>query len=225
MRPIAVALIVFALAVPVASGHFIWIVPAKDGGAAHVYFSDQPEADSAKLLDKITQTEVFLRGVDGVESALKAARGKQSFEILPGTDAGILLGTCHYGVLAKGDADPFLLMYYAKAVLPKADSAAQSAPSKRLPLDIVRVPADTKQLQVLWQGKPLAGAEVVVSPPGDELPKTVKSDPAGMISVGALRSGTYGIRARHIEDRAGSDNGKTFKLVKHYTTLVFDVAK
>lgn len=221
MKNCLAALLVALATVGITQAHFIWIVPAKDLG--HIYFSDLPEADSPKLLDKIAQTEVFLRRADGMESALEKNRGKQSFEIkLPAERSGVLLGVCHYGVLSKPNQEPFLLKYYAKAHLDQSEATTLAA-SKRLPLEVVRM-AGKGSIQVIWQGKPLAGAEVVVVAPGDELPATHKSGQDGTVTLGALKAGTYGIRARHIEDRAGEEDGKAYKQVRHYSTLVFEIA-
>src|SRR5690606_12222199 len=72
-----------------------------------------------------------------------------------------------YGVLSRGD-ETFLLNYYAKtypAPLPGTWQEVDDA--EKLPFEIVpQVDGKAVVLKVLWQGKPLANAEVTVE--GDE---------------------------------------------------------
>ena len=89
---------------------------------------------------------------------------------------------------------------------------------ERLPLEIAR--AGRTRYLVLWQGKPLADAEVVIAKPGKEQPETMKSDKDGGFDLIAETPGTYGIRARHIEKKEGEHDGKKYTEVRHYTTLV-----
>jgi Protein of unknown function (DUF3386) len=122
-------------------------------------------------------------------------------------------------VLKKGDSDPFLLMYYAKAHVAGNEN---HLPWGRLALEIVQVEG---KFQVLWQGKPLAGAEVVCSSPGQEKPEKKTTDKSGTFDLGAFKVGVCGIRAKHVEMKQGEYDGKKYKEVRHYTTLVIRVAE
>ena len=71
--PFAAALALLALASP-ALAHFVWVAVEKDSAgqpAAHVWFSELAEPDSADLLDKITTIKVWSR------IGRRQARGRQ----------------------------------------------------------------------------------------------------------------------------------------------------
>ena len=60
--------------------------------------------------------------------------------------------------------------------------------------------------RVLWQGKPLADAEVVLLVPNQEKPVEGKSDADGKFILpreAAGKPGLYGLRARHVEKKDG----------------------
>lgn len=231
MKRYLLALIVIVLATPAAQAHFIWIVPDKDG-TARVIFSDSLKPDSPELLGKIAKAEAFTTGEDGKPNPLKWAESKDKNAYLvtvPGTGARLVNAACAYGVIARGDGEPFLLNYYATAVV----GAAKDVPvpdfgkgSDRMPLRIVQFQKGISRFQVLWQGKPLAGEEVVVLEPSKDKGVEHKTDDQGMINVYGKESeaGVYGIRARYIEKRAGKQDGKEYKEVRHYATLVALVA-
>src|SRR5438045_1878415 len=65
-----------------------------------------------------------------------------------------------------------LLTYCAKTFVGK-DRDAFKKPTEKLPLEIV--PVEEAVLRVLWQGKPLAGAEVVLIVPGQNKSVELKS--------------------------------------------------
>jgi hypothetical protein len=223
------SVVAFTLAATTAQAHFVWIVPDKEGATAQVVFSEIPEPDSPKFLDKIAKTQLYLRHADNREVPLKWTRGKEAYQVaLPGEGPRTVGGVCCYGVTQRGDSDPFLLMYYAKAHLAR-ETGRKPLPStawERLPLEIVQAKGnDLERFQVLWQGKPVAGAEVVFLPPGQDKLEKRTTDKAGMFDLGSFKAGVYGIRARHVEDKDGEHEGKKYKEVRHYTTLVVQVAE
>jgi hypothetical protein len=219
MKRLLASLIVIAFGTATAQAHFIWIVPDKQGTTAQVVFSETPEPDDPGLLDKIAKTQLFLRHADK-EVSLKWTKGKEAFHVaLPGTGLRTVGGVCFYGVLKKDEADPFLLMYYAKA---HVAGSGNHLPWGRLPLEIVQVEG---KFQVLWQGKPLAGAEVVCSLPGQEKQEKRMTDKSGTFDLGTLKVGVCGIRAKHVEMKEGENDGKKFKEIRHYSTLVIQVAE
>lgn len=228
MKRCLLSLVMLVLLTSLARAHFIWIVPDKDGKSAQVIFSDTLTPDDPKLLPKIAKTELHLRKNDGTTVALKWKEAKDAYLIeVPGEGRRTVIGTCPYGVVQRGKAEPFLLIYHAKAevvagsiVAPVGDSVA----TKLMPLEIVRESStDTQpgQYRVLWQGKPLADAEVVVVPPGDDA-KTAerKTDKDGLFDLGFSKPGVYGLRARHVEAKKGEHDGKEYKEVRHYATFV-----
>lgn len=207
-------------AVP-ARAHFIWIVPAGDQG--EIMFSEKLEPDQ-RVLKKIAGTQWFVRHPDGKTETVKWVDGRVPTIKAAGKKPHVLTGICDYGVLQRGKDKPFLLQYYAAAPLGIADSSwpgKLAEPWENLPLQIL--PARTAgQVQVFWQGKPLAEAEVVFVVPGKDEPVSAKTNKAGLIALPADKSATglVGIRARHVESRAGKQDGKDYQKVRHYATLV-----
>jgi hypothetical protein len=220
MKRLFASLIVLAFGTATAQAHFIWIVPDKQGNSAQVVFSDSPSPDNPKLLEKIAKTQLHIRHGDKTEAPLKWIKGKDALEVaLPGKGPRTVGGVCVYGVVAKGESGPFMLNYYAKAhVLGSLPSTAWD----RLPLEIVQ--AEGKFL-VLWQGKPLAGAEILCSSLGQEEPEKRTTDKAGTFDLGNVKAGVCGILAKHTEAKQGEHDGKKYKEVRHYSTLVIQVAE
>jgi hypothetical protein len=226
MKRLCVVALLLAAAAP-ARAHFVWIVPGDPAGGkatARVVFSDAPRPDSPELLKKIAGAEFFARGADGKTVPLKAAEGKDALELaLPTAGPQAIGAVCHYGVVKRGQDEPFLLHYYAKTAIAPADRIAvhelYARPWDRLPLEVVA--ADGPAVRVLWQGKPLPGAEVVLLLPGQEKPVEGKSDADGVFRLpdAPPPDGVVGIRARHVEEKEGEHDGKTYKSVRHYATL------
>jgi hypothetical protein len=226
MTRVCSALLLLAAATTPARAHFIWILPG-DGNAVRVVFSDGLKPDDPALLKKIAHLQLFCRGNAAAE-ALVVRTGKDALEAsLPDGGAHPVAAVCRYGVLQRSGSEPFLLNYYAKGCL-KLDpaGAAKGLPEQltrpwdRLPLEIVPLPGEALCLRVLWQGKPLAGAEYAVLGLAEGKPAEGKSDADGRIALtGAHKPGLYGIRVKHTEARDGELQGKAYKEVRHYTTL------
>src|ERR1700722_18044921 len=184
MKRLLASLMVLGLTAVSARAHFIWILPDKDNEpGALVVFSDTLGPDNPKLLDKIVKTQIYLRRLDK-EQAIQWTRGKDAFMVsLPGTGPRSVCGVCQYGVLQKGESEPFLLNYYAKAIVAGDASSKQASTAwSRLPLDIVPVAG---KFQVLWHGKPLVGAEVECTLPGQEKSEKKKTDKEGTFELGS----------------------------------------
>src|SRR6516165_4244547 len=112
MKRCVLALSIVLFAGPAARAHFIWIVPDRDGAAAQVIFSDTLKPDDAKLLAKISKTELFARTHDKKPLPLKWTEGKESYRVAPPERKPLTLtAVCTYGVVQRGEGDPFLLNY------------------------------------------------------------------------------------------------------------------
>jgi Protein of unknown function (DUF3386)/Domain of unknown function (DUF4198) len=224
MKRLFASLLVLGLATVSAQAHFIWIAPDRNGGSARIVFSDTFSPDDPKLLDKIVKTQVSLRRADFSETPLKWTRGKDAFDVfVPGKGPRAVCGVCRYGVVQKGDADPFQLIYYAKAIVGADASSKQAATGwKFMTLDIL--PAAGK-FQVLFQGKPAAGVEVTCSLPGSEKAEKRTTDKDGTFELGSGIAGTCGIMARYVEPVQGELDGKKYKEIRHYATLVIQIAE
>src|SRR5581483_7013956 len=98
---------------------------------------------------------------------------------------------------------------------------ALAKPWDKLPLEILPVlkSVDQQRCVVLWQGKPLADAEVTLYVPGTDKPVEKKTDDKGQFTLDKpTKSGVYGLRARHVEKKEGELDGKKYKEVRHYAT-------
>jgi uncharacterized GH25 family protein len=214
-------LAVIALAAPLARAHFVFIVPDGSGNKAKVIFSDSLEPDSPKLLEKIKQTELTARSAAGKATPVKYTEGKDAFLATAPEGTVSLAGSCNYGVIQRGKAEPFLLQYFAKWYLPTGGEFVPDAAAERLPLEIVNEGAG--KFLVLWQGKPLADAEVVAIVPGQEKTEELKTDKDGKVSLGLKADGTYALRAKHVVDKPGKVQDKEYKDARYYSTLVLTI--
>jgi uncharacterized GH25 family protein len=219
-------LLLLACAAP-ARAHFVWLLPADSAArplSARVIFSDSLEPDRATLLKKLTHLSVYARDAAGKVTELKTtAAGKALTATVPGTGPRAVLAVCPYGVVARGKAEPFLLHYSAKTFVgPDPADALLTRTWKRAALEVVPVVAGTPAVRVLWRGKPLAGAEVVLLVPGKDKAVERKTDKSGLVKLEKpARGGLYGVRAGHIVKKAGEQAGKKYSSVRYYATLTF----
>jgi hypothetical protein len=231
------ALIVLAVVALPARAHFLWIVPDQTVAGkpltAKAIFSDSLEPDANVPVTKVAKTKLFIRTADGKTTEGKWAEGEHAYTIaLPDGNTCVVAGVCQYGVFQRGKEEPVLLNYYAKAVVaasgsrPPTDAERQNLLQKgidKLPLEITVNP-EKHVLIVLWKGKPLPDAEVVfiTNPKGKDI--TLKADKEGQVgppfAVFGLDIRQVGIRVSHTEAKAGTLNGKEYKAVRHYLTLV-----
>ncbi len=221
-------LLLLVVAVP-ARGHFIWIVPDKNGATAQVVFSEIPEPDDPKYLDKITQTQLYLRDTDGKDTLWSWTKGRDAYKMtVPRKGPRTIGAVCSYGVMAKEGDVPFLLMYHAKACLPEpGQEGPKPLPTQgwdRLQLEIVQAEGgDLRQFKVIWHAKPLAGAEVVFLPPGKDILEKRKTSKDGTFDAGSFQAGVYGFRVKHVEAKEGEHDGQKYREIRHYATVVVEL--
>jgi uncharacterized GH25 family protein len=239
-RCLSALVVLAALALP-ARAHFLWIVPDQDAAGkpltAKAIFSDTLEPDTNVPVTKIAKTKLYFRTADGKTTEGKWTEGKHAYTItLPNDKRCLVVGVCHYGVYQRGEEEPVLLNYYAKAVVDAANSQpSDEAEGKNLlqgmeqiPLDITARPGKPGPV-VVWKGQPLAGAEVVIvtAPKGKDI--KVKADADGVVQLPLADLGPdvtkIGFRVSHTEPKAGKLDGKEYKAVRHYLTLVGTVRK
>jgi uncharacterized GH25 family protein len=229
MKRYATSLFLMVLAVAPASTHFIWIVPDKPAEGkvtVRVIFSEDLQPDKPDYLAKIAGMELFGHGAGGKTTPVKWTRDEDAYRAtVPNASTSILAGVCRYGVLQRGKSEPFLLMYYPKALLISAMLATPTfhEACERLPLEILPVKNKAGTFRVLWRGKPLADAEVVVLAPGTDKSAKKKTSEKGLFKLDLAAQGAYGLRVRHTEMKEGESDGKKYKSVRHYATLVFRV--
>jgi uncharacterized GH25 family protein len=220
MRRFVGSLLFFLVASAMAQAHFPFIVPDAEGASAKVVFSDSLAPDTDVNIEKLAGTKLFLRAGAGKDTPLEWKKGEGFYAVkLPGNGSRVVYGITEYGVLQKGDAKPFRLVYYPKALLGDAEGKAIGDPLK-----VEIVPArsgDKTRFQVLSAGKPAADAEVTVLVPGEEK-KTAKTDKEGF-TPGYEAKGRYGVFARVTDAKAGEFGGRKYDETRFYATLVADI--
>jgi uncharacterized GH25 family protein len=221
MKRLFLTLAAVLLATTAARAHFIFIVPeATTPGKASVVFSDSLAPDeNPALLAKIAQTKLFLRDAAGKTTPLTWEKGEKAYHLtLPSGAACTVGGECLYGVFQRGDNPPMLLKYFPKLIQGPASAKAWD----QLPLEIVPTAAAARFV-VLYQGKPLADAEVNYLAPGGEKAEAIKTDANGEFTIPNAKLGLYGIRALHVAKQAGEHEGKKYEAVRTYATLVLNL--
>ena len=211
-----------------ALAHFVWITVAKDSAGqpqAQVHFSELAEPDAANLLDRVAAVKVWSRTPAGKPSELKLA--KQVTGEVGSWVAGVpektaaVSGYIKYGVLERRGM-VFLLWYHAKYLDAGAADFKALARDEALALDVVPHAAEKGySLEVLFQGMPVEGSEVVVLDP-ESNETTLKTDAKGRATIDA-KPGLYSIRAKWTLNEAGKDGEKEYPQVNHYSTLALRV--
>jgi hypothetical protein len=232
--------LVAIIALPsLAQAHFLWVVAhnEKDGNqTVHAYFAEGADAGEANLIENIRHAKVWVRPVKGDASEVKlTVKKEEEFGLLVGAPPSSATGggspaarvecleaACKYGVITRGEKAS-LLHYYAKWLAATPTNAQALGQAKELPLDIVpHMEKGKTHFEVLWQGKPAEGSQViVVDASGEQSKHATQKD--GRLSISTAKPGRYAVRARWIEDKGGDENGKAYQQRSHYTTLVLDV--
>jgi uncharacterized GH25 family protein len=206
----------------IASAHFVFVLPDKDGAKATVVFSDGLEEDENVPIAKIASLALTCRDAEGKNVAVKCEAAKHSLTAkLPGTGPRVVFGSVTYGVMAKGDK-PYLLVYHPKVIIGALGDRAllgKDATTELVPV----VSGGKTRLKLLGAGKPVADAEVnlLTADGGTSKLKTDKDGLTGAIGG----AGRFGAWARFFETREGEHGGMKYSEVRNYATLVFDVAK
>lgn len=227
---IAVTAAALMLSALPAHAHFVWVAVQNNASGqpqGYVFFGELAAEDDEALLDKIAQTKVSARGISGatpLKMAKQTGTGAWLCQ-LPEGGAGALSATCHYGVLDKR-GQVFLLEYYAKYLDAAHPGFKAFARDETLPLDIVPGAAagEKRSLTVLFEGKPAVGSEVMVIDPSGKEAKLTTND-KGEFEISSSARGMFSIRAKFEVEKAGSENGKEYKKVVHYSTLALRTAE
>lgn len=211
-----------------AHAHFIYakttpISPNKQ--LVQLFFGELAEPGEAFLIGKIAGTKVTQLGSNSKPLVLKEVKNGDAGSLETTIDTkrpSAVEAVCDYGVLNRDGAD-FLLQYYAKAVDAAADQL-QALPQGTAPLQVVARPgksADDIELLVLWRGHPLPKAELKVSDK-DELMRVVNTDAQGIAHAKPHPHDGVVVLARYFEDKSGEREGKKYKQVRHYSTLILN---
>jgi uncharacterized GH25 family protein len=214
-----------------AQAHFVWVAVDKDKSGqtvANVWFSELAEPDSADLLDKILMIQVTGQGADlkpRPATVKKMDVGTGGGGALVGqvpADTKALSAQIKYGVISRGDKS-MLLQYYAKFLDSSASDLKKLARDERLTLDVVPHVTDKGySLEILFQGKPVAGSDLVLHDPAG-MQTEAKSNEQGRVELITAKPGLYSIRAKWVVEEKGKEGDKEYGQVNHYCTLALRV--
>lgn len=224
-----VSLLLVALLATPAWAHFIWLSTAPNASgkpAVHILFGEDAIACEAKLLDNVAHTKVWAHeaGKSPVEVKLeKEIKGENGTWMSAVDGKGkAFTATCEYGVSSRGK-EPFLLVYHAKHIDATDPAALKNfARIESMRLDVVpTINGEEGELQVLFDGKPAANAQVMIWTPDKYEKETEQfTDAAGKVKFSARQKGLWQIRARHQNNVAGKKGDKEYPFERHYSTLV-----
>jgi hypothetical protein len=231
MKRYLIVLLASLLSVTWLRAHFIWIVPGPgaDNPEVQVIFSDSLKPDNADLLKKIASTRFFAQSRDGrALEAKKTDMGDTLKLTLPDAKCAVIRGACRYGVVKRGNSASFLLVYYPKAILDqmprRGEAPARSDETSDLtPLEIIPVRDKAGLFQVSWRQQPVYALEVTVQRQSEDKSTTRQLDIDGVFALeegGKAPAGTYGMRVAYVDSKPGEHEGKAYKEVRHYATLV-----
>lgn len=211
-----------------AQAHFIWLVPEtdKDGKTVvQVYFAEDAESDDPDLLKRIEGLNLSQVRGDQIPQPLKVKLTDESLSApVPNyRNRSLFIASHDLGVLDRG-SKVFRLKYYAKSGPEITNNAWKNTKcSDDLKLDLVPSLKEGKiSITALFEGKPVAGSQVKASGPGLEDYEGV-TDKSGTAVFEMAKAGLYSIRARHIEAKSGTLDGKDYPETRHYTTIAVRV--
>ncbi len=221
MKRMSLSAAAVALFATMACAHMVYVVPAKDGQSVTVVFSDSLDPDPKVKMDKVAGLRLFAR-IDGQVIPIECKQGDHSFTAKFAQAPAMVYGTAIYGLL-KRSGKPTLLVYHPKAIFSGTDAEAAIV-GKPAALEIVPLTKLSKtRFRFLAQGKPVADAEGTILLP-DGTKAKVKTDPEGYTAV-FEQTGRYAAFLKLTEQKSGEHDGKKYEEIRHYATLVVDVAK
>lgn len=215
-----------------AQGHFVWIGVLRETGEspiACVWFNESPAPGEARLVDRLRPTEAWLRPSGGKSSSLQLqpqTTGEEGGLISPIDEkTPYAIGArCNYGVFTRGDQS-LLLNYYAKHLaINNLAELERVARDEELALDVVpQFSGQTLVLEVLYHGKPTAGLQLVVYPPGGA-EQELTTDKQGRVEFIPTSAGLHGFRARYVDAKAAGElKEKKYRGAHYYATLTMQL--
>jgi uncharacterized GH25 family protein len=204
--------------------HFLWIKTITQEGRPHafLFFGENALDEAYHLPDSLADSKAWVRTGDK-RRALPLAEWQGDDRIGLGAPLGavpsVLEASEQYGVYGTA-----LLVYSAKHVHAHSiEEFNAAAASKDLTLDIVpRVNGKQLELTVLWDGKPLADAEVSVAV-GDAEAIKKTTDERGRVTLEPEGDGVVSVLASRLDkELKGELNDKKYDHGLHYASLTID---
>lgn len=212
---------VAAVLTSVAAAHFVYVVPAKDGKAVQVVFSDSLDPDENVSIEKVQSLKLTARTEGDKDEIVTHKVDKHALVASVPAKTNVVFGSVTYGLLTRKDTKPALLIYHPKAIVsacePKTATVGEKAAIEIVPVMM----AGKTAFLVLAAGKPAADVELSVLLPDGNKAK-MKTDKNGKTDA-VTATGRHAIWARHTEAKAGEHDGKKYEEIRHYATLVVDV--
>lgn len=202
-----------------ASAQFFYLIPSDEPKETKLVFAGGPrpsERVDAQAFDSI-QLTIHTTGNEP-ETVDTLAGGKGALRAGTG-NAEVVSTVVPLRVVDRGESRPYLLKYVAK----RANSVTTTGSQEPVGLELEITPkfADGQvRLLLTHNGQPLTNHELLVHLPGEELPKSVRSDESGH-SPAFGQAGTYAVRAYLPLEESGEFQGRTYRAVRTYTTLTF----
>lgn len=218
-RALWVVLAALTLFTPAARGHFLWVTvepgPKPGSTTFRAFFNEPPDPD-----------EGFTRYVRDVRltvagQTVPSELGKESRDgYWAGRRPTSIDSELDLGVTSR-EAKVFRLIYTARA------QCAAVAEGSKESLGGLRVRVlggnEKDRVEVLFDGKPVAGARLKVYPAQGD-PFELKSDDQGRATVPGVSEGTAALWANQVDSKAGTHDGKAFSETRYYATLTYHPA-
>jgi hypothetical protein len=223
MRRLSWSILLALLASVPLAAHFVFVVPAWEPGQALVVLSETPAPDPEVDVAMITNTTLSFRSLEGRDTPVTLKKGANAFNVsLPSPAPGIVHGRTDLGVTSREGSIPHVLLYYPKTIIGNPFEPRTRLGSA-VPIEIVPVGTpESYRLLLLVNGAPVTQGEIaVIGPNGKEA--TLSTDAEGL--TGAFTgAGRYAAWARYWQRAPGERGGRQYQELRHYATLVFDVA-
>lgn len=197
-----------------AEAHFIFLeLPPEKPTSAQLRFSEEPLEETSPALQEKSAPFTVVTG-DG--TPIPFAPGEGAREGVIPEETSLIKGSLDYGVMDRGGI--YLLTYHAKATR----TIKSCIETIGLPLEVLAQAKDgALVVTVLLQGKPVAGAELVVNLPTVKKQAEATTNADGQATFPLEAGGWVGIRAKAEEARSGTLGDKAYEVVRHYSTLTF----
>lgn len=208
LRVLGLASLSFTLLAVSARAHFVWLEHTADGPAA--FFGEWAEGvreNQDGYLKLITAPKAYAS--DGSE--LVVTKQHDRFAVAAAATNGDLRLTERYRP-EKGDV---LVRYHAR--LGRTDT------SHRLDLELVPVSAGANTFTVVYQGQPVANAEVTLFS-AEGWNRKFKAGADGRVTVLTPWAGQYVLEVTHLDKTPGEHAGRAHTSVRNVSTLTFTVA-
>ena len=203
----------------IATAHFYFLLPGGPQQSPKIVLADRPEPDATVSLDLALQGKFTAVSKSGDATPLQTQRGEEgylTFGILPAETATVM-GTVDYGVVIRGQSEPVLIRHHAKLIVTPLIADVQKQSPAPVEINVV-THASGVVFQVTVNGKPVE-ADLSVYLPDTKRVEVVHTDAQGMTKP-FDKKGQYAARVFVTENRSGEYQGRAYKQVRHYATIV-----